>query len=103
MMIFINGKQKWVPRPQRIGGLPVEEYLARNADPAWLLQNGYWEMLPAEGPRDQPDQHVQERQLDQRDQLDQDDEPDHWDPLDQLEQLYQWDQPDLWDTDCIPF
>ena len=31
--IFINGKQKRVPRPPLIDGLSVEEFLARNADP----------------------------------------------------------------------
>jgi hypothetical protein len=33
MTIFINGRQKRVPRPQQIDGLPVEEFIARNADP----------------------------------------------------------------------
>jgi len=44
MTIFINGKQKRVPRPPSIDGLPVEEFLARNADPIWLHQNELWEM-----------------------------------------------------------
>lgn len=39
MTIFINGKQKRVPRPQSIEGLPVEEFIARNADPIWLHEN----------------------------------------------------------------
>jgi hypothetical protein len=46
MMIFINGKQKWVRRPPTIDGLPVEEFIARNADPIWLHENGLWELLP---------------------------------------------------------
>lgn len=46
MTIFINGKQKRVPRPLLIDGLPVEEFLARNADPIWLHENGYWELMP---------------------------------------------------------
>jgi len=46
MMIFINGKQKRVPRPPTIDGMPVEEFLRRNADPIWLVQNEYWECMP---------------------------------------------------------
>ena len=46
MIIFINGKQKRVPRPQLIDGLPVDEFIARNADPIWLHQNGMWEFMP---------------------------------------------------------
>lgn len=45
MTIFINGKQKRVPRPQLIEGLPVDEFIARNADPIWLQQNGMWEYM----------------------------------------------------------
>ena len=48
MTIFINGKQKRVPRPQMIDGLPVEEFLARNADPVWLHQNEMWECMTPE-------------------------------------------------------
>ena len=43
--IFINGKQKRVPRPPMIDGLPVEEFIARNADPIWLHDNGLWEFM----------------------------------------------------------
>jgi len=43
MIIFINGKQKRVPRPQMVEGLPVEEFIARNADPIWLVENEMWE------------------------------------------------------------
>lgn len=46
MTIFINGKQKRVPRPPLIDGLPVDEFLARNADPIWLHQNELWELRP---------------------------------------------------------
>jgi hypothetical protein len=42
MIIFISGKQKRVPRPPMIGGLPFDEFLARNADPIWLHENGLW-------------------------------------------------------------
>jgi hypothetical protein len=43
MTIFINGKQKRVRRPPEIDGLPVDEFIARNADPIWLHQNGDWD------------------------------------------------------------
>ena len=42
MTIFINGKQKRVPRPQQIEGMDVDEFIARNADPIWLHQNDMW-------------------------------------------------------------
>jgi hypothetical protein len=48
MTIFINGKQKRVPRPQIIEGLPVQEFIARNADPIWLHQNELWESMTAD-------------------------------------------------------
>jgi hypothetical protein len=49
MTIFINGKQKSVPRPQLIDGLDVDEFIVRNADPIWLHQNELWEyMTPGE-------------------------------------------------------
>lgn len=31
--------------PPTIEGLPVDEFIARNADPIWLLENGYYEFL----------------------------------------------------------
>jgi hypothetical protein len=43
--IFINGKQKRIPRPPLIDGLPVDEFIARNADPLWLHQNEMWELI----------------------------------------------------------
>jgi hypothetical protein len=54
MTIFINGKQKRVPRPQLIDGLPVDEFIARNVDPIWLHQNGLWEMMPDDDDNGQP-------------------------------------------------
>jgi hypothetical protein len=45
MTIFINGKQKSVPRPQLIDGIDVDEFIARNADPIWLHQNELWECM----------------------------------------------------------
>lgn len=53
MTIFVNGKQKRVPRPPVIDGLSVEEFIARNADPIWLHQNELWEFIP-ERPRSRP-------------------------------------------------
>jgi hypothetical protein len=46
MIVFINGKQKRVPRPSSINGLPADEFIARNADPLWLHQNEMWELMP---------------------------------------------------------
>ncbi len=43
--IFINGKQKRVPRPLQIDGMDVDEFIRRNADPIWLHQNGMWEYM----------------------------------------------------------
>lgn len=61
MTVFIGGKQKRVRRPPTIEGLPVDEFIRRNADPIWLVQNEMWEYLdppdtstepPSSGPRD---------------------------------------------------
>jgi hypothetical protein len=48
MTIFVNGKQKRVRRPQLIEGLPVDEFIARNADPIWLHQNEMWELMTSD-------------------------------------------------------
>ena len=45
-MVFINGKQKWIRREPTVEGLPVDEFIARNADPIWLHQEGLWELMP---------------------------------------------------------
>lgn len=45
MTIFINGKQKRVKRPPTIEGVPVDEFIRRNADSIWLFQNGMYEEL----------------------------------------------------------
>ena len=45
MTIFINGKQKRVPRPSQIDGVDVDEFIRQNADPIWLHQNGMWEYM----------------------------------------------------------
>ena len=55
-IIFINGKQKRVPRLPMIEGLPVDEFIRRNADPIWLHENGMWEYMDTEGTPDlEPD------------------------------------------------
>lgn len=45
MTNFVNGKQEQVPRPPMIEGLPVDEFIANNADPIWLHQNEMWELM----------------------------------------------------------
>ena len=50
MTIFINGKQKRVRRPPTIDGIPVDEFIARNADPIWLHQNEMWEYMEQSEP-----------------------------------------------------
>ena len=45
MTIFINGKQKRVRRPPTIDGMDVDEFIRRNSDPIWLLQNEMYEEL----------------------------------------------------------
>ncbi len=49
MTIFVNGKQKRVKRPPTIDGLDEDEFIARNADPIWLHQNGMWEYVMDDG------------------------------------------------------
>ena len=46
--IFINGKQKRVRIEPTIDGIPVEEFIMRNADPIWLHQNEMWEDMQEE-------------------------------------------------------
>ncbi len=45
MTIFIRGKQGQVRRPPTIEGMDEEEFLRQNADPIWLKQHGYYELL----------------------------------------------------------
>jgi hypothetical protein len=47
-IIFINGKQKRVPLEPMIDGMPVDEFIARNADPIWLHMNEMWELMEPE-------------------------------------------------------
>jgi hypothetical protein len=39
MTIFVNGKQKRVKREATVDGIPIDEFIKRNADPIWLFQN----------------------------------------------------------------
>lgn len=54
--VFMNGKQVRVKRPPTIDGMSEDEFIARNADPIWLHQNGLWEkMEPISEPILKPD------------------------------------------------
>lgn len=50
--IFINGKQVRMRRPPTIDGIPVDEFIANNADPIWLHQNEMWEDIDTESEND---------------------------------------------------
>ena len=41
----MRGKQKRVRRPPMIDSMDVDDFIRRNADPIWLLQEGLWEYL----------------------------------------------------------
>jgi hypothetical protein len=58
MTIFINGKQKRVRRPPTIDRLPVDEFIARNADPIWLHQNEMWELMDPGEPTPGEDESI---------------------------------------------
>ena len=45
MTVFMNGKQVRVRRPPTIDGMDSEEFIRQNADPIWLHQHGYHEIL----------------------------------------------------------
>ena len=45
MTVFMNGKQVRVRRPPTVDGILVEEFIRQNADPIWLHQHGYGEIL----------------------------------------------------------
>jgi len=45
MIVFINGKQKQVRRPPTMNGMDVDEFIRKNADPIFLLQNEMYEEL----------------------------------------------------------
>ena len=44
--VFMSGKQVQIRKPPMIDGIPVDEYIERNADPIWLQQNGMHEQIP---------------------------------------------------------
>lgn len=46
--VFMNGKQVRIKRPPTIDGMDVDEFIRRNADPIWLLQNEMYEYIEAE-------------------------------------------------------
>ena len=54
MFIFVNGRQKRVRRPETIDGMPMDEFIARNADPIWLHQNEMWELMPYDSEEETP-------------------------------------------------
>lgn len=58
MTIFINGKQKRVRRPPTIDGIPIDEFIARNADPIWLHQDEMWEYMEQPEPMSEEDQQA---------------------------------------------
>ncbi len=45
MTVFMNGKQVSVRRPPTIDGMDPEDFIRQNADPIWLHQHGYYEIL----------------------------------------------------------
>ena len=45
MMVFMNGKQVRVKRPETIDGMDVDDFFLTNADPIWLHQNEMWEYI----------------------------------------------------------
>lgn len=44
----MNGKQVRIKRPPTVEGMPVDEFIIKNADPTWLHENEMWELLSAE-------------------------------------------------------
>ncbi len=49
MTVFMHGKQVRVCRPPTIDGIDAEEFISQNADPIWLHQHGYHEILHERG------------------------------------------------------
>jgi len=63
MTVFVNGKQVRVPTTPTIDGVPVDEFIRRNADPIWLLRNEMYELLDEHGDSvsdEDGDQHCDE-------------------------------------------
>ncbi|MBL4823314.1 MAG: hypothetical protein JKX90_07305 [Colwellia sp.] len=44
-MVFINGKQVRVKRPQLIEGIPVDEFISQNSNEIDLHKNEMWEEI----------------------------------------------------------
>jgi len=45
--VFMNGKRVRVKRPEMIEGMPVDDFIAENADDTWLHENEMWDVLYA--------------------------------------------------------
>jgi len=43
--VFVGGKQKRIKRAPTVEGLPVDEFIRRNADATWLHDNEMWELM----------------------------------------------------------
>ena len=54
--IFVNGKQVRVKREPTIDGVPVDQFIADNADAMWYHQNEMWEMIEPDE-FDEPESH----------------------------------------------
>ncbi|TVR11847.1 MAG: hypothetical protein EA401_10190 [Planctomycetota bacterium] len=48
--VMLNGKQVRIRRPPTVDGIPVDEFIARNADPIWLHEHEMWELMPQDDP-----------------------------------------------------
>jgi hypothetical protein len=59
--IFINGKQVRVKREPTIDGIPVDQFIRENADPAWLHQNEMWEYIETDSSENSLSLHGQIR------------------------------------------
>ena len=55
MTVFMNGKQVSVRRPPTIDGMDPEDFIRQNADPIWLHQHGYYEILHERAMEEQGD------------------------------------------------
>jgi hypothetical protein len=44
----MNGKQVRIKREPTVDGMPIDEFIMKNADPIWLHQNEMWELIPVE-------------------------------------------------------
>ena len=48
MLIFINGKQVRVKRPETIEEMAPEDFIRANIDPIWVHENEMWEYMEQE-------------------------------------------------------